>query len=151
MIHHHQHHHHHHLSLNCAPQWGAVDAEIKVPSGENTELKRSPFEAWSTSVYSDTCYAYCQGFLPCLFLHFWSIHLHFFQNLSQFPLCWLWPTHDSCGGPQNKIGHFAGCRCPWLKKHDLWNEWLGDRAKFVFSPDVILCGWLDSKHQPNNR
>ena len=25
------------------PQWGAADAEIKVPSGENTELKRSPF------------------------------------------------------------------------------------------------------------
>ena len=24
-----------------APQWGAADAEIKVPSGENTELKRS--------------------------------------------------------------------------------------------------------------
>ena len=22
------------------PQWGAADAEIKVPSGENTELKR---------------------------------------------------------------------------------------------------------------
>ena len=30
-----------------APQWGAADAEIKVPSGENTELKRSPFKAWS--------------------------------------------------------------------------------------------------------
>ena len=28
------------------PQWGAADAEIKVPSGENTELKRSPFQAW---------------------------------------------------------------------------------------------------------
>ena len=27
------------------PQWGAVDAEIKFPSGENTELKRSPFKA----------------------------------------------------------------------------------------------------------
>ena len=26
------------------PQWGAADAEIKVPSGENTELKRSPFK-----------------------------------------------------------------------------------------------------------
>ena len=26
---------------NYAPQWGAADAEIKVPSGENTELKRS--------------------------------------------------------------------------------------------------------------
>ena len=24
------------------PQWGAADAEIKVPSGENTELNRSP-------------------------------------------------------------------------------------------------------------
>ena len=26
------------------PQWGAEDAEIKVPSVENTELKGSPFE-----------------------------------------------------------------------------------------------------------
>ena len=26
------------------PQWGAADAEIKAPSGENTELKRSPFK-----------------------------------------------------------------------------------------------------------
>ena len=66
-----------------SPQWGAADAEIKVPSGENTELKRSPFQAWSRSVYSHTCYAYCQGFLLCLFLHFRSIHLHFFQNLSR--------------------------------------------------------------------
>ena len=32
------------------PQWGAADAEIKVPSGENTELKRSPFKAWGKSV-----------------------------------------------------------------------------------------------------
>ena len=29
------------------PLWGAVDAEIKVLSDENTELKRSPFKAWS--------------------------------------------------------------------------------------------------------
>ena len=41
-----------------APQWGAADAEIKVPSGENTELKRSPFKVWSRSVYSRTCDAY---------------------------------------------------------------------------------------------
>ena len=72
------------FSLCWPPQWGAADAEIKVLSGENTELKRSPFQAWSRSVYSHTCYAYCQGFLPCLFLPFQSIHLHFFQNLSQF-------------------------------------------------------------------
>ena len=63
------------------PQWGAADSEIKAPSGENTELKRSPFKAWSRSVYRHICYAYCQGFLPCLFLPFRSIHLHFFQKL----------------------------------------------------------------------
>ena len=27
------------------PQWGAADAEIKVPSDERTELKGSPFRA----------------------------------------------------------------------------------------------------------
>ena len=32
----------HYASLT-APQWGAADAEIQVPSGENTGLKRSPF------------------------------------------------------------------------------------------------------------
>ena len=31
--------------VQCSPQWGAVDTEIKVPFGENTELKRSPFKA----------------------------------------------------------------------------------------------------------
>ena len=67
-------------SLNGSPKWGAADAEIKVPSGENTELKRSLFKAWSMSVYSHTCCAYCQGFLPCLFLHFRCIHLHFYQT-----------------------------------------------------------------------
>ena len=30
--------------INSSPQWGAADAEIKVPPGENTELKRSPFK-----------------------------------------------------------------------------------------------------------
>ena len=69
------------------PKWGAADAEIKAQSGENTELKRSSFKAWSRSVYSRTCYAYCQWFLLCLFLSFRSIHLHFFQNLSWFLLC----------------------------------------------------------------
>ena len=107
--------------LNCTfdstPQWGVADTEIKVPSGENTELQLSPFKACSRSVYSHhTCYAYCQGFLPCLFLPFLSIHLHFFQNLSRFLLCWLWLTHGSCVGPQNKIGQpaEAGSRveCP---------------------------------------
>ena len=33
--------------------------------------------------------------------------IFFFQNLSRFLLWWLWLTHGSCVGPQNKIGHPA--------------------------------------------
>ena len=102
------------FALEILPlQWGAADAEIKVLPGENTELKRSPFKAWSRSVYSHTCFAHCQGFLPCLFLPFRLIQLHFFQNLSRFFLCWLWLTHGSCVGPQDKIGRTAGGRFPF--------------------------------------
>ena len=61
-------------SFVTAPQWGAADAEIKVPSGENTELKRSPFKAWSRLVYSHTCYAYCQGFLSFLLISTLPVH-----------------------------------------------------------------------------
>ena len=45
-------------------QWEVTDAEIKVQSDENTELKGFPFEARNMSVYCHACYAYCQGFLP---------------------------------------------------------------------------------------
>ena len=95
------------LSPETAPQWGAADAEIKVQSGENTELKRSPFKAWSKSVYSHTCYAYCQGFLSYFYTSgpFTCI---FSKTSPDFSLCWLWLLHGSCVGPQNKIGHPAG-------------------------------------------
>ena len=112
------------------PQWGAADAEIKVPSGENTELKRSPFKAWSRSVYSHTCYAYCQRFLTCLFLPFQCIHLHLFQNLSRFFPMLAVANASSCVGPQSKIGLPAGCRFPCgcprninrRKRHVLWYD-----------------------------
>ena len=118
--------------VSLIPQWGAADTEIKVPSGENTELKRSPSKAWSRSVYSHTCYAYCQGFLPCLFLNFRSIHPHFFQNLSRFFLCWLWLTHGSCVGLQNKIGHPAGCR---------FLCWVPAEYKCLIKTWLVVC-WL---------
>ena len=53
-------------------------------------------------------------FLSCLFLHFRSIHLHFFPNLSRFffPVLAVANT-GSCVGPQNNIGHHAGCRFPY--------------------------------------
>ena len=101
------------LVLYLIPQWGAADAEIKVPSVENIELKRSPSKAWSRSVYSHKCYAYCQGFLPSLFLPLRSFHLHFFPKTSPsfFPALAV-INSGSCVGPQSKIGHPAGCRFP---------------------------------------
>ena len=84
--------HQHICPLKQPSQWGAVDAEIKVSSCEHTELKRSPFKAWSRSVYSHTCYDYCQEFLPCLFLPLQSIHLHFAKPSHDFFLRWLWLT-----------------------------------------------------------
>ena len=70
----------------------------------NTELKRSPFKAWSRSVYSHTCYTYCQWFPPRLFLPIWSIHLHFFQNLSRFFHVLAVANAGSYVGPQKKKG-----------------------------------------------
>ena len=94
-----------------SPQWGAADAEIKVSSGENTELKGSPFKTWSRSVYSHTCYAYCQGYLPRLKVPFRSIHVHFFSKTSpDFFHVLAVANAGSCVVPQNRIGHPAGCR-----------------------------------------
>ena len=78
--------------LNSAPQCGAVDTEI-VPSVENTKLKGSPFTAWSKSVYSHTCYTYCQGFLPCWFVPFGPFICIFPETSPEFVLCqlsWHW-------------------------------------------------------------
>ena len=36
----------------------------------------------------------------------------FSKTSPDFSMCWLWLTHGSCVGPQNKIGHPAGCRFP---------------------------------------
>ena len=49
----------------ATPQWEAADADINVPSVENTELKGSPFKAWSRSVNCHVGYFYSQGFLHC--------------------------------------------------------------------------------------
>ena len=38
-------------AATTVPQWEAADAEIKVPSVENTELIGSPFKAWSVGQY----------------------------------------------------------------------------------------------------
>ena len=39
----------------------------------------------------------------------------FSKTSPDFSLCWLWLTHGSCVGPQNKTGHPAECRFPcWV-------------------------------------
>ena len=73
------------------PPRGAADAEIKVPSGENTELKHSPFKAWSRLVYSHiskdfflacfypsgpfTCTFFPKHFLILSCVVFWKVHI----------------------------------------------------------------------------
>ena len=37
----------------------------------------------------------------------------FSKTSPDFSLCWLWLTHGSCVGPQNKIVHPAGYRFPY--------------------------------------
>ena len=100
----------------CAliPTVGAADTEIKVPSGENAELTRFPFKAWSRSVYSHTCYTYCHAFLLGLFIPFRSIHLLFFSPKSP-PIFHALAVANtgSYVGLQNKIGHHTRCRLPY--------------------------------------
>ena len=84
-------------TLDTPPQWGAGDAEIKVLSGENSELKRSPSKAWSRSVYSHTFHAYCQRFLPCL-LYTLPVHspAFFAKPLPSFPVMTVANTWFLC-------------------------------------------------------
>ena len=50
-------------------------------------------------------YFYTSGPFTCIFS----------KTSPDFSLCWLWLTHGSCVGPQNKVGHPAGCRFPcWV-------------------------------------
>ena len=69
-------------------QWGAADAEIKVPSVENTELEGSSFKALGRSVYNHTCYAYLPG-ISSLLISTFPVHSSaFFPRISpEFFLC----------------------------------------------------------------
>ena len=86
--------------------WGAADAEIKIPSGENTELKRSPFIAWSRSVYTTHATLTARDFFLACFYPSGP-----FTSPDVFPVLAMVNT-GSYVGPQNKICHPAGCRFP---------------------------------------
>ena len=48
-------------------------------------------------------YFYTSGLFTCIFP----------KTSPDFSLCWLLLRHGFCVGPQNKIGHPAGCRFPY--------------------------------------
>ena len=62
------------------PQWGAADAEIKVPSGDNTELNVLPLKPGVGQYIAIHATLIARDF----FLALRSIHLHFFQTSSDF-------------------------------------------------------------------
>ena len=86
------------LHLCYPPLRRTANAEIKVPSVENPELRSSHFKALSGSLLQQ-CMLHL---LPGIFVKsFWSIHLHFLQNLSQvFPVLNV-VNNGSCVGPRN--------------------------------------------------
>ena len=92
------------VSLRPAPQWGAADAEIKVPSRENTELERSPFKAWSRSVIAIHATFTARDFFLANFYPSGPFTCIFPKPLLIFPVLPVANT-GSCVGPQNKIGH----------------------------------------------
>ena len=85
------------------PQWGAAVAEIKVPSVENTELKGSPFKAWSRSVCSLHATLTARDFY---LVHFYSSG-PFTCIFPQKPPVLAVANTGSFIGRQNKIGHLA--------------------------------------------
>ena len=67
------------------------------------EKKKERRRKWVVRIQSFLAYFYPSGPFTCNF-----------PKLSRFLLCWLWLTHGSCAGPQNKIGHPAGYGFPCL-------------------------------------
>ena len=63
--------------------------KLNPPSGENTELKRSPFKAFSRSIYM----LHLLPGISSLLISTLPVHSPaFFPNLSRFIVCWLWLT-----------------------------------------------------------
>ena len=87
------------------PQWGAANAEIKVPSDENTELEGSLLKAWSRSIY---CHAmlHLLPWISSLLISTLPVHSPaFFQNFSGVIPVLAVTNTSSRVGLQNKKGH----------------------------------------------
>ena len=98
--------------LLLVQQWGAEDAEIKVPSARTQSLNVLLLEPGVGQYIAIHATLTARNFFLAYFYPSGPFTCIFFQNLSRFFLCWLWLTHGSCVGPQNKIGHPARGRFP---------------------------------------
>ena len=92
------------------PQWGAVDAEIKVLSAENTELKGAPCKSLVGQYIAIHATLTARDFFLANFYPSGPFTSIFFQNLSRVFLVLALANTGSCVGPQNKIGQPAWCR-----------------------------------------
>ena len=107
--------------------WELRTQKIKFHLVRTQSLNVLPLKPTEGPVYSQTCYVQCQGFLPCLFLHFRSIHLHFFETSPDIFLClqWLTPVLVQVSSIKQVTLLDAGSRfeCPRninkLKKYDV--------------------------------
>ena len=89
------------------PLWGATDAEIKIPSVENTELECFPFKPGIGQCIAKHATRTARDFFLANFYPS-GLFPAFFPNVSLvFPVLAVANT-GSCVGPQNKIGHPAG-------------------------------------------
>ena len=94
------------------PHWGSAEAEIKVPSVENTELKGSPFKVRRGQYVAIYATLTARDFFLANFYPSGPFAFIFFKSLSRvFPVLVVANT-GSCVDPQNKIGHPAGCKFP---------------------------------------
>ena len=83
-----------HIKLMKTPQWGTADAEIQIPSVvEYSELKGSPFKAWSRSAFPPCMLCLLPG-ISALLISTLLVHppVFFSQTSPKFFLCWLWVT-----------------------------------------------------------
>ena len=87
------------LLLPQTPQWGAADAEVKVPSDENTVGQYIAMHATLTARNFFLANFYPSGPFTCIFS----------KTSSRFFPVLVAANTGSCEGPQNKVGHPAGC------------------------------------------
>ena len=94
------------------PQWGVRTQKLKPHLVKTQSLNGLPLEPGVAQYIAIHATLTARDFFLANFYPSGTFTCIFSQNLSRFFLCWLWLTHGSRVGPQNKIGHPAGGMFP---------------------------------------